>query len=230
MLVLAKSCKIIPVMIMGRFVNKQTYSWQDYITAALISLGVGLFFFASPDGVLDNQQRSTAGLLSGILLVCGYLFFDSFTSNWQGHVFKTHHVSSLHMMAGVNLCSVVFTILSLGEQGGFGHAIAFAQRHPVFLYHVAWQALTSAVGQLFIFKTISEFGPVVFTTITTFRQALSILLSCILYSHSVSLWGLFGLVVAFSAIFGQNVFGRSKKAAKAEVTKPKPAANDLVKV
>ena len=228
-LVLAKSCKIIPVMIMGKFINRQTYSWQEYATATAISFGVAIFFYYSQDTILDQSNKTTAGLLSGIILVSGYLLCDSFTSNWQGHLFRQHHVSSLHMMAGINLCSVVFTVFSLGEQGGFREALAFAQRHPLFVYHVAWQALTSAIGQLFIFKTIGEFGPVVFTIITTFRQALSILISCILYNHPVSVAGMCGLLIAFVAIFAQIVLNQSKQKERKKELKLKPA-EELQKV
>ncbi|CAF4991645.1 unnamed protein product, partial [Rotaria sp. Silwood1] len=43
--------------------------------------------------------------------------------------------------------------------------------------------ICSSVGQLFIFSTIEEFGPVIFTIIMTIRQAFSILLSCLFYGN-----------------------------------------------
>ncbi|KAF6199575.1 hypothetical protein GE061_007601 [Apolygus lucorum] len=45
--VLAKACKIIPVMIMGKVVSKQKYEYYDYITAALISVGMTFFMMSS---------------------------------------------------------------------------------------------------------------------------------------------------------------------------------------
>ena len=46
-------------------------------------------------------------------------------------------------------------------------------------------ALTSA-GQLFIVHTIKSYGALLFATVMTTRQFLSILLSCILYRHPLT--------------------------------------------
>ena len=69
--------------------------------------------------------------------------------------------------------------------------------------------MCSAIGQLFIFFTIAEFGPVVFTIIMTLRQAFAILLSCLIYGHPVGLLGIFGITVVFSALF-LRIYARSK--------------------
>ena len=42
------------------------------------------------------------------------------------------------------------------------------------------------MGQLFILFTIREFGSLVFATIMTSRQFLSILLSCIIFMHPLT--------------------------------------------
>jgi adenosine 3'-phospho 5'-phosphosulfate transporter B2 len=47
------------------------------------------------------------------------MLFDSFTSNWQGELFVQYRMSSIQMMAGVNLFSCLLTTVSLVEQGGF---------------------------------------------------------------------------------------------------------------
>ena len=60
---------------------------------------------------------------------------------------------------------------------------------------------SSAVGQLFIFFTIEKFGAVIFTIIMTLRQAIAILLSCLIYHHEISALGIFGIIIIFLAIF-----------------------------
>ena len=52
---------------------------------------------------------------------------------------------------------------------------------PTFGFDCVILSICSAVGQLFIYYTISQFGAVVFIIIMTLRQALAILLSCIIY-------------------------------------------------
>jgi len=197
--VLAKAAKVIPVMLMGKVVSRQTYNLLEYTTAAMIS--IGLFMFVMSTDATSHSSKANTSTVSGVILLAGYLGFDAFTSNWQGRLFRVYKMSSTQMMAGSNLFAVIFAGVSLAEQGGFIEAVSFMMRHPDFISHVAFMSLTSAVGQLFIYFTIAEFGPVTFTIIMTIRQGFAILLSCIIYHHSVGLSGLVGILICFTAIF-----------------------------
>ena len=64
-------------------------------------------------------------------------------------------------------------------------------------------AVCSATGQLFIFYTIKEFGPIVFTVIMTTRQLFSICLSHVLFGHSLNMKAMVGAVLVFGVIFWQ---------------------------
>ena len=65
---------------------------------------------------------------SGIIILVGYMVFDSFTSNWQNALYKEYSVSSVQMMAGVNLFSCLFTTVSLLQQGGFTTSAHFMMK------------------------------------------------------------------------------------------------------
>jgi len=197
--VLAKAAKVIPVMLMGKVVSRQTYSLLEYITAGMIS--VGLFMFVMSTDAAARSSKTSNSTVSGIILLAGYLGFDAFTSNWQSELYRVHKMSSTQMMAGSNLFAVIFAGVSLIEQGGFVDAVYFMVRHPLFISHIAVMSVTSAVGQLFIYFTIAEFGAVTFTIIMTVRQGFAIMLSCIIYHHSVSLFGVEGIIICFIAIF-----------------------------
>ncbi|ESO85376.1 hypothetical protein LOTGIDRAFT_183773, partial [Lottia gigantea] len=196
--VLAKASKVIPVMLMGKVVSKKTYEYYEYITALMISVGVSLFLLTNSDSSKPSSKVTT---VSGVILLIGYMLFDSFTSNWQGELFSKYKMSSIQMMAGVNLFSCILTSLSLIEQGGFFSASAFMFRHPDFVFHAVILSICSATGQLFIFHTISSFGAVTFVIIMTMRQGFAILLSCLIYRHPVTLTGLLGIFVVFSALY-----------------------------
>uniref|UniRef100_A0A1A9UDF9 Adenosine 3'-phospho 5'-phosphosulfate transporter 1 n=1 Tax=Glossina austeni TaxID=7395 RepID=A0A1A9UDF9_GLOAU len=195
--VLAKSCKIIPVMLMGKILSKTKYEFYEYFTAILISLGM-IFFMT---GSADDSKASGVTTLTGVFLLAMYLVFDSFTANWQSDLFKCYGMTSLQMMCGVNIFSTIFTAASLSVQGGFMDSLAFASEHPKFIFDIIILSISSAVGQLFIFYTISVFGPVVFTIIMTLRQAAAILLSCFIYHHTVTALGVLGVIIVFLAIF-----------------------------
>ncbi|KAI8044878.1 adenosine 3'-phospho 5'-phosphosulfate transporter 1 [Drosophila gunungcola] len=219
--VLAKSCKIIPVMLMGKLMSKAKYESYEYVTALLISLG--MIFFMS--GSSDSSKASGVTTLTGIFLLSMYMIFDSFTANWQGSLFKSYGMTSLQMMCGVNLFSSIFTGASLSMQGGFMDSLAFATEHPKFVFDMVVLSICSAVGQLFIYHTIDVFGPVVFTIIMTLRQAVAIMLSCFIYQHSISVLGIFGVLIVFVAIFLRVYCTQRLRAMRkrAEANKPKMA-------
>lgn len=202
--VLAKASKVIPVMLMGKIVSHKSYEYWEYFTAVLISLGVSMFLLSST----ASKHPSTVTTFSGIVILIGYIVFDSFTSNWQDNLFK-YKMSSVQMMFGVNLFSCLFTVGSLLEQGAFFDSLAFMTRHSEFAFHAVLLSVCSACGQLFIFYTINQFGAAVFTIIMTLRQAIAILLSCFLYSHAINIVGGFGIAIVFLALF-LRVYARSR--------------------
>lgn len=145
-------------------------------------------------------SESSATTLSGVFLLCSYLAFDSFTSNWQGGLFKQYGMSPLEMMCAVNLFSCLFTATSLLLQRGFQQSFNFMLQFPSFITDCVLLSVCSAAGQLFIFRTLATFGPLVFAIITTIRLGLSVLLSCIIYNHHVGFAGVVGVILVFLSI------------------------------
>lgn len=199
-------------MLMGKVISKKSYEYHEYVTAGMISVGVGLFLLTSGDVTRDHGRTTT---IAGIVMLLGYMSFDSFTSNWQGELFQQYKMSSIQMMAGVNLFSCLLTSVSLIEQGGFVECIAFMLNHPTFVVHAVMLSLCSACGQLFIFYTIEKFGAVTFTIIMTLRQAFAILLSCLIYGHPLTLLGIAGVFVVFIALFLRIYANQRARALKA---------------
>lgn len=138
---------------------------------------------------------------SGVLLLLGYMASDSFTSNWQNELFDSYKMSSVQMMCGVNLFSCLLTSASLLQQGTFYSSLVFMSQYPSFTFDCIILSICSAVGQLFIYYTISQFGAVIFIIIMTLRQAMAIILSCILYDHAISATGVLGVIIVFAAMF-----------------------------
>nr|AKN21644.1 slc35b-4 [Schmidtea mediterranea] len=202
--ILAKASKIIPVMLMGKLVKKQNYRLDEFIMAGVISIGVTFFLLDtnSRKSSSNNSQSVTShSPISGMILLVCYMLFDSFTSNWQDSLFKVYKINSFQMMAGVNIWSCFFTVASLIEQGTLFDSLGFGLRHWDFIEDAVILSICSAFGQVFIFFTIQKFGAVVFIIIMTMRQAIAILLSCIIYGHSVHLLGVFGIFIIFLALF-----------------------------
>ena len=216
--VLAKSSKVIPVMLMGKLVSNKTYKLDEYFTAMLLSGGVALFLLATdPSG----EKHTTETTVAGIVILLGYMVFDSFTSNWQSQLFQQYKMSAVQMMFGINTFSCLFTMSSLFFQGQLFGSLGFLFGHWEFALHALVLSLCSALGQLFIFHTIQAFGPLVFTLIMTTRQAISILISCLLYGHVLTVQALLGVAVVFVALFLRVYLKQRSKAVEQPTDTPK---------
>lgn len=200
--VLSKACKVIPVMVMGWFIQKRSYSATEYATALVICIGLNMFMLGHPNKhSLRVDDSVHLDSFSGILLIITYLALDSFTTNWQDRLFQKYSISPVQVMAGVNFWSVLLTLIPLLQRGTLFTSVNFGLQHPAFFGDVTLSALCSAVGQLFIFMTIANFGPATFVLIMTLRMGLSILLSCILFSHPLSIVEISGILLVFFALF-----------------------------
>lgn len=58
---LAKSAKVIPVMLMGKLISKTQYKNYEYVTAVLISLGMTAFLLDSGD---EGSKKGIVFILS----------------------------------------------------------------------------------------------------------------------------------------------------------------------
>ena len=217
--VLAKACKIIPIMIMGKIVSQKKYEFYEYIVAILICGGMTFFLMGSAD---DRANSNTVTTFSGVFLLIGYMATDSFTSNWQNQMFTEYKMSSVQMMGGVNLFSCLLTASSILQQGTLFSSLEFMSRFPSFGTDCVILSICSAVGQLFIYYTISEFGAVTFIIIMTLRQLVAIIISCITYNHPITAMGILGVMIVFGAMFLKIFCGqrsRRRKKAEAEAAK-----------
>lgn len=193
-----KSSKIIPVMMMGKFLKGTTYPFGQYVEAFCITIGVAIFSLSSKTSTNDNSTH-----VIGLIFMLMYICCDSFTSQWQSKIYEQYgrkNVDQYQMMLSVNSWAIAITTIGLIVTGDFPIVIEFLRANPVAFHYNVITAITSATGQLFIFYTIKEFGPIVFTVIMTTRQLFSITISCFIFNHAISPISFFGAALVFSVI------------------------------
>jgi hypothetical protein len=76
MQVLSKAGKIIPVMLMGKVVQQQTYPMYEYGCAVTMSVGFALFMFGRATDENDSVADAKVTTASGLILLVGYMVFD----------------------------------------------------------------------------------------------------------------------------------------------------------
>lgn len=78
---LAKSCKMLPVMLMGTLIGGKRYSLLEYTCAMLIAAGISLFAAQSSSGVMRKLAAPDARL--GYALCLANLLLDGYTNAKQ---------------------------------------------------------------------------------------------------------------------------------------------------
>jgi len=188
-IVVFKSLKMIPVLLVGTGLFKQKYNFKAYLFAGGLSIGVLLPFFST-------RLTSNAFSSIGFVFLISYVFADALTSQWQSHLFRTYKTPPLEMMYGVNLYSTLFTGCLVLTTGQLDTTVDFVIEHPTFIVHVFGLCITTVIGQWFIFKTVENHGAAVFSMIMTAKQAVSLMIS----GHRFELVSYIGIGIVFTIL------------------------------
>ena len=116
---------------------------------------------------------------------------------------RSSKMETYNQMLWVNLCSASISALWLFSDSAFVEAVAFVGRHPAVLQDICTLSVAAMLGQLCILYTIREFGALLFATIMTTRQFLSILLSCLIFMHPLTFMQWLGTAMVFGSLYYQ---------------------------
>ena len=114
------------------------------------------------------------------------------------------------MMYELNKWAVVilFPFILFGE--GFA-VVQFVLKNPEVIFMILAFSFTSAIGQNFIFLTISNFGPLSLSLITTLRKFFTVLGSILVFGHVLTNYQKLSVVVVFTGILLDTWVKSSKK-------------------
>ncbi|CAD7695936.1 unnamed protein product [Ostreobium quekettii] len=203
---LGKCAKMIPVMIWGGIMMRKKYNLKDYLVATGVTLGCTAFILTGD--VKSNHPSPGDSNLYGLLLMLGYLSFDGFTSNFQDKLFKGFRMTMFNQALYVQLTATLQSLFVLLTSGRLWKAIDFVFGHPQALVYIMLLSLAATCAQLFIYHTIKSYGALLFATVMTTRQFLSILLSCIIFVHPLTLGQWAGTVVVFGTLYYKAFAGK----------------------
>jgi UDP-galactose transporter B1 len=157
--ILAKSCKLLPVMFLHVTLFRRRYPLYKYLVVLAVSAGVTIFTLypstpkkAKRTSVSDEEKNVVWGM--SLLLV--NLLFDGLTNTIQDDIFATAPkglVSGPQMMAALNTLSSILTSAYLilnPWSAELSDAIAFISKHPAIGVDILGFAFCGAIGQVFI--------------------------------------------------------------------------------
>jgi solute carrier family 35 (UDP-galactose transporter), member B1 len=197
---LAKSAKIVPVML-GQFIlGGSSYTLRDYTFAILIVVGTSLL---SAGKTSHKDNAASKDTLSGLILIVLSLVADGFTGGLQKKLKRltaSMAPTTYDFLYYSHLAQLVVATVIGALTGELSTAPAYLVQNPSVQWLVLASCICSAIGQCFIFYTINCFDPLVTTTITTTRKLFTVLLSIGLKGHILSSAGFLGLGLACTAL------------------------------
>jgi len=226
-------------MLMNVLIYRRKFAPHKYLVVTLVTLGITAFMFFGNEK--PHQKSDASASVGGYSQMIGMtylllnLLLDGLTNSTQDQIFSTYKPSGQQMMLFINLFSTVLsTTLSIlplpyipvihptdSSQTELGYAIEFIRTHPGVLWPLLQFAVTGALGQLFIFETLQHFGSLTLVTITLTRKLFTMLLSVVVYNHTLTSGQWFGAAIVFLGISVEAWVKRKDLHAKREKEKAK---------
>ena len=171
--ILAKSCKLLPVMFLHVTLYGKRYPFYKYAVVVLVTAGVAIFTLHQSSGS-KKKKGADGNSAYGLMLLSINLMLDGLTNSTQDDIYaRFRPYTGQHMMCALNVMSTCITTAYLLlspyiAQTGIGHyvgmesnnsagelqeALAFIQRHPNVGYDILGFAFCGAMGQVFICKS-----------------------------------------------------------------------------
>lgn len=207
--VLFKSCKPVPVMVFGTLLGK-TYSWQKYLNVVVITTGVALFIGGGKSSY--KSDGGSGAMFLGVVMLFISLCFDGATGAYEDKLMGQEHVGPFDLMYNIQFGKAFISFCVLIAINQLDELQQTLQNGGMFLVLLG---LTGAIGQVFVFLTISKFGALNCALIGLGRKILSLILSFMAFGHVLNFTQWIGLMLSVMAmIFHFFEKGGGKKDSK----------------
>ncbi|CAH0703723.1 unnamed protein product [Spodoptera exigua] len=209
--VVGKAAKPIPVMILGVLVGHKSYPMKKYLFVLLIVIGVVMFMYK--DQVKKTvDEPSSFGI--GELLLLLSLTMDGLTGAVQERIKSESSPSAYAMMLNTNMWSSMILSTGVVLSGEIFKFIVFVSAYPEVIIFLIGLALVGALGQMFIFYMVSEYGPLPCSVVTTTRKFFTVLTSVIIFGNALLPRQWLGAILVFTGLFLDMFYSKGKSSAK----------------
>ncbi|GMM42696.1 UDP-galactose transporter [Hanseniaspora uvarum] len=171
---LSKSCKMIPVIIIHKFIYKRNIDNTKIIISLLITLSIVIF----------NYKPNSSVNLSGFLLLLP-LTMEGFTNTSQDQLFKKNKLNSKVLLIFNNIINIIIHggyLIMFDNKQFINFAFKYNWSLNIIIEVVIYMIL-QIIGTLLIFKVLYEFDSLILLRITVLRKVSSLLIS-ILFLNS----------------------------------------------
>lgn len=201
---LAKSCKLLPVMFVHFVLYRTRFPPHKYLVASMVTGGVIMFTLGHSS--LKKESLNDGNTMLGMAQLIASMLLDGFTNSTQDQLFRlrtSHKVTGASLMCILNLLVCFLTlvyIVVVKFDSELVYTYNFVKMYPRALSDMLAFAVFGAVGQVFVFVILEKFDSLILVTATVTRKMISMMLSVVLFGHhlSVAQWG--GVLLVFGGI------------------------------
>ncbi|XP_044766544.1 adenosine 3'-phospho 5'-phosphosulfate transporter 2 [Coccinella septempunctata] len=188
--VIFKCCKLIPVMAGSILIQGKKYGPLDFTAAVFLCVGLTLFTLA------DSQVQPNFNT-TGIIMISMALLCDAVIGNVQEKSIKTYGAHNAEVVLYSYAIGFVYLFIIMLITGDLLQGFKFFSKDPEKCYGYAFIfSLTGYLGIQIVLTLITISGAFTAVTVTTFRKALTIVISFVFFSKPFTLqyvWS--GLIV-----------------------------------
>ena len=160
------------------------------------------------DSLLPRGQLHQLAL--GVVIMVVYLGFDGFTSTFQQMLYRRYSTSILNQIFFTTCFSSCMSTAWLLTTDQVPGVIQFIKIHPECVQDIFTLSVSSAVSQFAISYTIFCFGAVTLASVMTFRQFISVVISCFLFGSPLTLAQWFGVCLVLAPVIQRIDIERRK--------------------
>ena len=216
-MVLAKSCKLIPTMLINVLLYRTKFKPYKYLVVFTLTTGIFLFMYQSPQKTISPSHSNS---FIGLLYLFINLLLDGFTNSTQDSLFaRNPSLTGQQMMFSLSILSSLLSLSLLllpslfpsdsSSLHSLSASLSYLSANTDIIPSLLQYALTNALGQLFIFETLHHFGSLTLITLTLTRKLFTMLLSVIMYNHKLSTQQWIGTAIVFAGIAIEALFKRN---------------------
>ena len=177
-LALAKSCKILSIVIGSLFVKEIKYHLFQYFSVFLIIIAIFGFNYN------NNSPRKDSNI--GLIMIIVSLLCDGVSSYFSEKIKYTYKPNSLYVMKSCCKWGFLLILPLIGFLNVFireKSVLWFIDKFPDVLPDIL--ALLSCSGQVFVFWGLKTLGSLNLVIITTSRKIFTFIISVIIFDHSI---------------------------------------------
>ncbi len=209
-MVLAKSAKVLPVVLTGWLLSVYKLTAAQIMIAVMITIGLVIFNISKVNGIEDES-------LYGIALVLLSLLFDGLVgAQTDKNHQKQKRPFAYYSMLYTNTCLLFGNLVMFSYSHFFMQDTSLSRvlNDAALLRETILISLCGAFGQIFIYLTMSLYDNYKVAIITTTRKCLSVVASAFLFNHKFSQEQWIGASMVMIATCAEVYLGNKNKKVK----------------